>query len=146
MSSKTKILVMKKKDVIYTGIFAAFAIIFIILLFMMFRPSAEKVSGSRKNLYTPGVYTTQITLNNNAMNLEVRVDESHINSIDLVYLSESASAMFPLMQPTLDNLEAQICQSQSTDDIYYEASSQYTSQMLLEAINDALETAASKAS
>lgn len=146
MSSKTKILVMKKKDVIYTGIFAVFAIIFIILLVMMFRPSGKKTSVSQKRLYTPGVYTTRLTLNNNAMNLEVRVDESHINSIDLVYLSESAAAMFPLMQPALDNLETQICQSQSTNDIYYEASSQYTSQMLLEAINDALETAASKAS
>lgn len=145
MSSKTKIFVMKKKDVIYTGIFAVFAIIFIILLVIMFRPAARKDSGRTKSLYTPGVYTTQLTLNNNAMNLEVRVDESHINSIGLVYISESAAAMFPLMQPTLDNLEAQICESQSTKDVYYEASSQYTSQMLLEAINHALETAASKA-
>lgn len=145
MSSKTKILVMKKKDVIYTGIFAVFAIIFIVLLVMMFRPSSGKTTSSGTP-YTPGVYTTRLTLNNNAMNLEVRVDESHINSIDLVYLSESASAMFPMMKPAVDNLEAQICQSQSLDDIYYEASSQYTSQLLLDAIKNALETAASKAS
>lgn len=145
MSSKTKILVMKKKDVIYTGIFLLFSIIFIILLVMMFHPGNRKTPSS-KSLYTPGVYTTQLTLNNNAMNLEVRVDKSHINSIDLVYLSESAAAMFPMMQPALNNLEAQICQTQSTEDIYYESSSQYTSQLLLEAIKDALETAASKAS
>lgn len=142
MSSKTKILIMKKRELIYTAIFAALGITFLILLILMFRPhSGGAAATSGRALYVPGVYTTPVTLNNNVMNLEVRVDRDHINSIDLVNLSESATAMFPLMQPALDNLAAQICENQSTENLYYEAGAQYTSQMLLGAIEEALREA-----
>lgn len=142
MSSKTKILIMKKRELIYTAIFAALGITLLVLLILMFRPGGKATlptaSGS---VYVPGVYTTPVTLNNNVMDLQVRVDRDHINSIRLVNLSESAAAMFPLMQPALDSLAVQICDTQSTKDIYYEASSQYTSQMLLQAIEQALKLA-----
>lgn len=142
MSSKTKIIIMKKRELIYTAIFAFLGITLLILVFLMFRQGASGVSPtSAKAIYVPGVYSTPVTLNNNVMDLQVCVDEDHINGISLVYLSESAAAMFPLMQPALDNLAAQICDTQSTKNIYYESGSQYTSQMLLEAIENTLETA-----
>lgn len=142
MSSKTKIFIMKKRELIYTGIFAVLAITFLVLLFLMFRPHGrDALSASAQSVYVPGVYTTALTLNNNVMDLEVRVDADHINDIRLVNLSESAAAMFPLMQPALDNLAAQICESQSTDNVYYEAGSQYTSQMLLQTIEETLKKA-----
>lgn len=142
MSSKTKIFIMKKRELIYTAIFAALAVVFLILLFLMFRPHGRDVlQTSSQSVYVPGVYATSLTLNNNVMDLEVRVDADRINDIRLVHLSESAAAMFPLMQPALDNLAAQICETQSTKNVYYEANSQYTSQMLLDIIEDTLEKA-----
>ncbi len=142
MSSKTKIIIMKKRELIYTAIFAALAAVFLILLFLMFRPhSQDALSASAQPVYVPGVYTTPVTLNSNVMDLEVCVDADHINGIRLVNLSESAAAMFPLMQPALDNLAAQICETQSTKNVYYEASSQYTSQMLLDVIENTLRKA-----
>lgn len=142
MSSKTKILIMKKRELIYTAIFAALAIVFLILLFLMFRTGRDSVSQTFANaVYVPGIYTTPVILNNNVMDLQVRVDADHINSISFVNLSESAAAMFPLMEPALENLAAQICEKQSTKDVYYEANSQYTSQMLLRAIETTLESA-----
>ncbi|MDO4344586.1 MAG: hypothetical protein Q4C50_07275 [Eubacteriales bacterium] len=142
MSSKTKIIIMKKREVIYTAIFAALGITLILLMILMFRPkSTPDTLSTSKSLYTPGVYTAPITLNNNAMDLKVRVDKDHINSISLTNLSETASAMFPLMQPALESLAVQICETQSTKNIYYEASRQYTSQMLLDAIDSALKLA-----
>lgn len=75
------------------------------------------------------------------MDLQVRVDKDHINSISLVNLSETAAAAFPLMEPALEKLAVQICETQSTSEIYYEEASQYTSQMLLRAIDEALELA-----
>lgn len=142
MSARTKIIIMKKRELIYTAIFAALAVTFLALLFLMFRQGLSGAPDSAaRSVYVPGVYTTPVTLNNNVMDLQVRVDSDHINDISLVNLSESAAAMFPLMQPALDNLAAQICETQSTKDIYYEAGSQYTSKMLLEAIEKALELA-----
>lgn len=141
MSAKTKIIIMKKRELIYTAIFAALTIIFLILMFLMFRPGGNTGRTSSRQLYSPGVYTTSITLNNNVMDLQVRVDKDHINSISLVNLSETAAAAFPLMEPALEQLAVQICDTQSTKEIYYEEASQYTSQMLLQAINEALDLA-----
>ena len=42
MSSKTKIVVLHVKELIYTGIFAALGILFIILLIIMFLPKEKK--------------------------------------------------------------------------------------------------------
>lgn len=146
MSAKTKIIIMKKREVIYTAIFAVLAIVFLILMVLMFRPGGgTSGSSSEKKLYQPGVYTTPITLNNNVMDLQVRVDQNHINSISLVNLSETAAAAFPLMEPALEKLAAQICDTQSVKEIYYEEASQYTSQMLLGAIEDALKLARDQA-
>lgn len=141
MSSRTKIIIMKKRELIYTAIFAALAVTFLVLLFLMFHPGGSGTPAVSRSVYVPGIYTTPVTLNNNVMDLQVRVDGDHINDISLVNLNESTAAMFPLMQPALDNLAAQICASQSTENIYYESSSQYTSQMLLQAIEDALRLA-----
>lgn len=142
MSAKTKILVLKKREVIYTGIFIALGITLIILLTLMFQPGKKTASpASAQKIYVPGVYTTPITLNNAAMDLEVRVDKDQINSIRLVNLSEAVTSMLPLVEPSLDSIAAQIYETQSTDNIYYEQSTQYTSQMLLKAIDEALSLA-----
>lgn len=42
MSSKTKIVVLHLKELIYTGIFVGLGILFIILLVIMFLPRKEK--------------------------------------------------------------------------------------------------------
>lgn len=140
MSAKTRIFVLKKREVIYTGIFLALGITLIILLVLMFRPdsSSQAVSGK---IYTPGIYTAPITLNSTEMNLEVRVDNQKIRDIRLVSLSDAVTTMFPLIQPSLDSLASQIYETQSTENLYYEASNQYTSQLLINKIDEALSLA-----
>ncbi|MFG6336998.1 MAG: hypothetical protein K1W31_00680, partial [Lachnospiraceae bacterium] len=69
MSSKTKIVVLHVKELIYTGIFAALGILFIILLIIMFLPKEKKqetmstVTQPTSDTYVPGVYTTSLILN-----------------------------------------------------------------------------------
>lgn len=142
MSSKTKILLLKKRECIYTLILAAFGITLVVLMLLMFLPGSGAAPASSKNVYTPGLYTTSITLGDTSMELEVRVNRDKINSIQMVPLSETVSAMYPLVQPSLDQLAAQICASQTTGEIYYENSRQYTSLMLLQAIRRTLQRAA----
>ncbi len=142
MSSKTKIVVLHLKEVIYTAIFAVLGILLIILLIFMFLPDNKEKATKETMKYTAGVYTSSIQLNDNAIDVEVVVDESHINSITLVNLDESTAAMYPLMQPTLDNITQQVYEKQSLADISYGDDSQYTSMVLLNAIQSALDKAA----
>lgn len=145
MSSKTKIVVLHMKEVIYTAIFLILAILLLVLLFTMF--GTQKKSGDTTGdntsevLYVPGVYTSTIELNGQTFDVEVSVDENHINSIALNNLSETATAMYPLMEPTLESLASQIYTTQSTENISFGDDNKYTSQLLLQAINAALDKA-----
>lgn len=145
MSSKTKIIVLHMKEVIYTAIFLSLGILMIILLLIMFGPAKDKetfssvpTSSAFSGQYQPGVYTTAIELNDNTFDVQVTVDRSHINSIELVNLSESTAAMYPLMEPALEELASQIYEKQSLEGITYEDDNKYTSMLLLEAIKSAL--------
>ena len=113
-------------------------------MIIMFKPkkeaeSAQTAADAAK--YTAGVYTSGITIGDSAIDVEVVVDTSHINSIRLVNLSESVTTMYPLVQPALEDLASQIYESQTTDGITFSADSKYTSQILLDAIKDSLNKA-----
>ena len=141
MSSKTKIVVLHTREVIYTGIFVVLAVVLAVLLFLMFGKNKNADPASADAIYHAGVYTSPITLNDNTFDVEVTVDENHINSISLVNLSETTTAMYPLVEPALDALSDQIYTSQSTENITYSEENKYTSMLLLEAIDNALEKA-----
>ncbi len=102
MSSKTKIVVLHMKEIIYTVIFAVLAIVLILLIFM-FRPENHRTSNEKK-IYTPGIYTSDITLNNTALEVEVTVDETHINSIRFSNLNDSITTMYPFIEPAIEDI------------------------------------------
>lgn len=141
MSSKTKIVVLKMKEIIYTAIFIGFAILFITLLMIMFRPRHEETAVSSSAAFVPGVYTASLTVGNRNVNVEVAVDAERINSISFVSLDESVTTMYPLMQPVMNDLAAQILSSQSLEDLSYSMETRYTSQAVLGAIRTAVEKA-----
>lgn len=168
MSSKTKIVVLHLKELIYTGIFVVLGILFIILLVIMFLPDkkAKNTENSPSETapsetqtqtqtqtgtdsgtvpletsYIPGVYTTTLTLNDHSVDVEVVVDSSNINSVRLVNLEEAVTTMFPLLQPSFDALAEQIYTNQTLEGITYAAESKYTSLVLLQAIDTALQKA-----
>lgn len=156
MSAKTKIMVVKMREIIYTLIFLALIVLLIVLLVIMFtsRPeetksgasarqtvSGQSTAASDSSRYVAGVYTTPISLGDSAVDVEVIVDENHINSIRLVNLSETATAMYPLVSPSLETIALQICQNQSLENITCPESNKYTAQMLLNAVAQALKQA-----
>ena len=147
MSSKTKIVVLHVKELIYTGIFAVLGILFIVLLIIMFLPKEEKketmsaVTQTTTNSYVPGVYTTSLILNDNVVEIEVTVDEKNINSIRLINLDEAVATMYPLIQPSFEDLANQIITNQSLENISYPDDSKYTSMILLDAISTSLNKA-----
>ncbi|MCI8614085.1 hypothetical protein D7V94_07030 [Parablautia intestinalis] len=145
MSSKTKIVVLHLKELIYTGLFALLGILFIILLIIMFVPKDKKQETSVEApsaVYVPGIYTTSLVLNDNAVDVEVTVDETNINDIRIVNLDEAVATMFPLLEPSFDELANQILKNQSLDNITYADDNKYTSMVLLNAIKSSLGKAA----
>ncbi len=131
------------KELIYTAIFAALAILFIILLVYMFgkKDSDEAMETMAQASYVPGVYTTSLTLNNNVIDVEVVVDENHINSVRLVNINETITTMFPLVEPAFDSIAGQIYEGVELNNITYDEESRYTSQALIHAIQASLDKA-----
>lgn len=142
MSTKTKILVFHMKELIYTAVFVVLGIILLLLMiFMLTSDRNMKTAEEIPTKYTAGIYTASMTLGGNPVEIAVTVDEDYISSIRFRQLSETVSAMYPLMEPALESLGAQICESQSMENISYSEESQYTSMMLMQAIRTALDKA-----
>lgn len=145
MHSKTKIIVLHMKELVYTGIFLLLGILFFVLILLMFF-SDNKSVGDAQNIetasYIPGVYTTTLQLGENSVELEIALDENNINSIRLVQLDEAVMTMYPLIEPSLDSMTQQILHSQSLDNITFSDDNRYTSSVLLEAIRSTIEKAA----
>lgn len=149
MSAKTKIVVLHMKELIYTGLFCLLGILFLLLV-ILFLPGRSKASSedggseaaAEASVYIPGIYTTELVLGNQTIDVEVIVEEAAITSIRLVNLNDAVTTMYPLLEPTLDSLCSQIYGSQSLDAVSYASDSKYTSLVLLEAIRSSLEKAA----
>lgn len=76
MSSKTKIIVLRMKEIIYTALFIGFAIVLIMLFLFMFRPKKDNISHDAPDqasesfsqaapasvTYVPGLYSSPIVL------------------------------------------------------------------------------------
>ena len=140
MSSRTKIVVLHMKEIIYTAVFAALAVLLIVLLMFMFLPK-NKEARTNEEKYMPGVYTSTVTLNNTALEVEVTVDEAHINSIRFSNLDETVATMFPLIQPAIEDIAEQVYDHQSLENIQYSEDNPYTSQVIINAIEEALKKA-----
>ena len=147
MSSKTKIVVLRLKEVIYTGIFVLLGIIVVVLLVATFLPDNEETSQPTNALaedivsYMPGTYSTSLILNDMSANIEVIVDENYISSVRFVELNEALKTKYPLLEPALLDIADQLIETQSLDSIVYSDDMRYTATLLISAIESALEEA-----
>ena len=133
------------KELIYTGIFVVLGILLILLLIFMFLPNKNKGDDMVETMgYVAGVYHSSIEFNDSAIDVEVVVDSNEIQSISLVNLDETVAAMYPLMQPVSEEISQQICENQSLENITYDKENQYTVNVLLQAIEEALKKAEKK--
>lgn len=160
MSAKTKILVLHMREVVL-GIILAVLSLLVLLFFVVSMnsnkdttktpsPITEKetakdsavLTAAQGALYVPGIYRTVLYLNEQALNVEVTVDECSITSLSLPELSDSISSMYPLLSPTFDQIREQLYEYQDIQLVTYQPENKYTSLVLLEAISKALEKAA----
>ena len=147
MSSKTKIVVLRLKEVIYTGIFVLLGIVVVVLLVTAFLPEKENVTAptnavaENSTTYIPGTYSTSLILNDMAANVEVIVDENYISSVRFVELNEALKTTYPLLEPALNDIADQLIETQSLENIVYSDDMRYTATLLISAIESALNEA-----
>lgn len=140
--SKTKIVVVHLKEIIYTALFAGLGILLIILLIIMFlHKKDDSASTMNSKKYTPGVWTSSIILNDTALNLEVVLDANNINSVQIVNIDDTITTMFPLVKPSLESIANQLYEGVDIDSIVLSEDSKYTEQALIKAVKIALEKA-----
>lgn len=142
MSTKTKIIVLHMKRIIFTAVGIALILILAILIAVLLKPKDKVSTETAPTMYVPGVYTSSVKISDAALDVQVVVDENYINSISLVNLDASMETMYPLLRPALNDLESQIVSTQSLSGLTYSQNNQYTSTVLLNAIRNALEKAA----
>lgn len=141
METNPKIVVFQLKELIYTVIFIVLAIFLILLLIFMFLPREDEASKETSSKYVAGTYSSNIVINNIPMEVSVKVDSNHINSIDFTNLSETVNTMYPLMESSLNDIEKQVLQNQSTQNIYSSVDNKYTYSILVDSINNAIKKA-----
>lgn len=143
MNSKTKIIVLHRRELLIGAIAAVIAIL--LLIFMISSLAGGSVNGAKSvsagvsACYTPGVYRAGVSLNGNAVDIEVTVDKNRIQNIALVNLSEPVTTLYPSLESTFSELCASVIESGSTKNITYPAENKYTATMLLNAIQTALD-------
>lgn len=139
MNTQTKIVVIKAKEIIYTGIFLVLGILLIVLLFGMFGKGKSKNNDTRTtSKYVPGVYSSTISLGENTLNVAVTVDSDTVSGVTIENLDETVTTMYPLLEPALNEINNQISVVDSVDDITYSKENQYTYIILNQAIKNAL--------
>ncbi len=175
--SRTRIIILQVKELIYTAIFAGLGILLLILLFFMFWPgrdkdtaptsatsstvadtSAEDAADNQSQMtasnavddnadakYKAGVYTSELSLGDSAINLQVTLDTNRVKSVELVNLEDSVATMYPLIKPAVKDIAEQLAQNVSPEEVVLSEDSQYTQQMILDTISGILEEASEKA-
>lgn len=160
MNSQTRIVILKMRTVIYTGIFIFLILILGVLLFLMFGrkgdassdPSSAGTASAKGHasavvadgsspLYCPGSYHTVVSLGNQAVGVGVTVSSNRIESIQLENLDNEVKTTYPLLEPAMTDLKQQILAAQTTEGLCYQKSMQYTQSALLESIHTALQKA-----
>lgn len=137
--SKTKIVVIHLKEIIYTALFAGLGILLVVLLVIMFLNKKDDSTATMTGTqYTPGVYNSTLVLNDTSLNLEVVLDKDHINSVRIVNIDDTITTMFPLVEPSLNDIAEQLINGVDIDSIVISDDSKYTQTLLLDAIKATL--------
>lgn len=156
MSSRTKIVVLHMKELLYTLVFAGLGLLFVCVLILLLSkdPADEDAMAGAEDtsteesadvggttLYVPGVYTTELVLGSDSVEIEVVTTENEITSITLNDVDDGIRQMYPLLESTFASIRDQIYETGSLENLTYDQNSKYTSLVIIEAIKNSIEKA-----
>lgn len=101
-------------------------------------PPQETVSTSA-GTYKSGVYSSIMNVGGQTeLQLVVTVDNGRVSHLDITNLNETVTAMYPLIGPSLDELNSQLDAGASFENLTYSKDNQYTTILILQAAKDSL--------
>ncbi len=143
----TKIFVVQLKEIVKLAIYAIIGIAIIALLVYFFMPKKNGTEPQPRQqqqshaAYVPGTYSIELLLANSPVNVDVTVSENEILAVRLKDTADMQEAFYPLLNPTMEVLSAEIVRYQ-TPEIVNASEYDVTNKVLLDAVKMALATAA----
>lgn len=138
----TKIIILRMRELVYTGIFVGIGILLVVLLYFMFwgkdDSQASKETADNTINYQAGVYTRELAFGESTVSLKVALDTDHVKSVEIEPLDESVTTMYPLMEPAVETISEQLAAGVTIEDIQLSEESQYTQEMILGAVEEIL--------
>lgn len=140
---KSRILVLQLKEIIYTAIFLLFGILLILVMVILLssKDNAKETISNTQSIYNPGVYTSELTIGESVVSLELTLDENAVKSLKITNMDDSVKKIYPLLESTVSEVENELKSGKSLNDITYSSNSKYTKQMIVNSINEALNKA-----
>lgn len=142
--SRTRIVILRLREVIFTAVFVGLGIILLIMLITFFMSGKGKnntasIQNEPEKKYEAGIYTKELTLGESVVDIQLALDETGVKAVELVNLSESVETMYPLMKPTVKKLSKQLAAGKSMDEVVISEESQYTEKVIVDSVSKMLE-------
>ena len=142
--SRTRIVILQMREIIYTAVFVGLGILLLIILFFMFWPDGkdenkEQADNGKTAVYEAGVYSKQMTVGDSVINLQVVLDEEQVKSVEMINLDDTVSAMYPIMKPSVESISNQLASGVSLDEVVLSDEGQYTEKMILNEVDSVLD-------
>ncbi len=139
----TKIVVIQRKQVLFSAVLVVAGILFIaFLIVMMLGKKGDSDSVASQNgdaKYQAGVYTKDMEFGESTVSLQVSLDANQVKAVEIVPLNESVTTMYPLMEPAVKTLSDQLASGVAPENIEYGEESRYTQESIMEVVDQVLE-------
>ena len=141
----TKIFVLQMKQITKALVIAgvALAVALLLLIFAGVKGTEDGDMPSAKATYNPGVYSSEIILQNKPVVVSVEVNDEKIISVKLDEMEEMQQIFYPLIKPTMETISKEIVRTQTLD-ISTTTDAKATEEILITAIREALDKAVVK--
>lgn len=132
----SKFMVIKLRELMKTAAFAVLGVAIIVALIYF----AVGRLGDSQAVYNPGVYSSQIELQNGNVLVEVKVGKTKIKKVTVSSDSETVPVFYPLFNTVSEDIGKQVVKQQTTQ-LDIEGDGSVTTALILDAVEESLEQA-----
>ena len=129
----SKFMVIKLRELMKTAAFAVLGVAIIVALIYF----AVGRLGDSQAVYNPGVYSSQIELQNGNVMVEVKVGKTKIKKVTVSSDSETVPVFYPLFNTVAEDIGKQVVKQQTTQ-LEIEGDGSVTTALILDAVEESL--------
>ncbi|MDD3570079.1 MAG: hypothetical protein PHY44_03135 [Lachnospiraceae bacterium] len=129
----SKFMVIKLRELMKTAVFAVLGVAIIVALIYF----AVGRLGDSQAVYNPGIYSSQIELQNGNVLVEVKVGKTKIQKVSVSSDSETVPVFYPLFNTVAEDIGKQVVKQQTTE-LEIEGDGSVTTALILDAVEESL--------